>query len=364
MPIDLSTLKTALSDRYAIERELGSGTMAVVYRADDLRHGRTVALKVLHPELTASLGGKRFLREIEIEARLSHPHIVPLYDSGEAAGYLYYVMPHVDGETLRERLDREGRLPIDEVRRIASQVGDALAYAHDHGVVHRDIRPENVLLSGGHALVADFGLARAIEESGGEELTKTGIFVGTPLYSSPEQGAGDGHLDGRADLYSLATIVYESLTGEPPFAGNSAREVMLRKITDTPARPRAQRETISESMEAAVLKGLAKHPADRFQTVHEFCDRLTASEPTGQTAPVDAPASLWSELKRRHVYHTAIVYAGCAWLIVEVAATTFPPLDLPERAVTYLIVLAILGFPVAIALAWIYEITRDGIRRT
>lgn len=374
MPIKLEALRDALSDRYTIERELGSGGMAVVYLANDLRHNRKVAIKVLRPDVSASLGAKRFLREIEIEARLAHPHIVPLYDSGRAAGYLCYVMPYIEGETLRERLNREGQLPIDEVRRIATEVGDALDYAHACGVIHRDIKPGNILLTGDHALVADFGLARALEESGGEKLTKTGIVVGTPVYSSPEQAAGDGHVDGRADLYSLATIVYEMLTGEPPFAGSSMRAILTRKTTDTPASPRALRETIPLHMETAVLKGLAKLPADRFRTVREFCDSLGSSglgaatavswTETAREAPATGPPSFWSELKRRHVSHTAVVYAGCAWLLVEVAATTFPPLNLPERAVTFLIVLAILGFPVAIVLAWIYEINRDGIRRT
>lgn len=370
MPIDLDTLQEALSDRYAIEREVGSGRMAVVYLATDLRHDRQVAIKVLRPDVAASLGARRFLREIDIAAHLTHPHILGLHDSGEAAGYLYYVMPFIQGETLRERLDRERILPLEEAYQIASEVGDALEYAHGRGVIHRDVKPENILLSGGHAVVADFGLARALEESGGERLTQTGLVIGVPAYSSPEQSGADGPVDGRTDQYSLASVVYEMLTGEPPFAGPNTRTILARKTTQMPSSPSLLRHAISPGVEAAVMKALAILPADRYRTTSEFCARLTGGESTAvaQTSDVDVgsgdPPSFWSELKRRHVYHTAVVYAGIAWILVEVSATTFPFLNLPERAVTFLIALAILGFPIALVLAWAYEVTRDGIRRS
>jgi serine/threonine-protein kinase len=366
MPIDSGVLQTALSARYEIERELGSGRMAVLYLGRDLRLDRRVAIKVLRPDVAVSLGAKRFLREIDIAAHLTHPHILGLHDSGEAAGYLYYVMPYIEGETLRERLDRERILPVEEACQIAAQVGDALDYAHGQGVIHRDVKPENILLSGGHAFVADFGLARALEESGGERLTQTGIVIGTPEYGSPEQSGADGPVDGRSDEYSLATVVYEMLTGDPPFAGASIRAIMARKTTQTPSNPRLLRDSIPPRVEAAVMKALAKLPADRYRTTGEFCAALTGGPfPAMAPSPDTAKApSFWSELKRRHVYHTAAVYAAVAWLLVEVSATTFPYLNLPGSAVTFLIALAILGFPVALVLAWAYEITRDGIRRT
>lgn len=369
MPIDLGVLREALSERYAIEREVGSGAMAVVYLADDLRHHRKVAVKVLRPDLGASLGVRRFLREIDISAALAHPHILPLHDSGQAGGYVYYVMPYIEGETLRDRLGREGLLPLEDVRRITREIADALEYAHGRGVVHRDLKPENILLSDGHAFIADFGLARAIEESAGERLTRTGIVLGSPVYSSPEQGSGDGAVDGRSDQYSLAVVVYEMLSGELPFRGLSARSILVRKTTTAPTDLRALRETVPRQMAFAVHKALAKLPADRFPSVLEFADALsaagsTAPERSTPTSHLASKPSFWSELKRRHVYHTGAVYAAAAWILVEVVETTFPYLNLPERAVTIVIVLAMLGFPIALVLAWIYEITRDGLRRT
>lgn len=367
MPIDVGVLREALSDRYAIEREVGAGAMAVVYLADDLKHHRKIAIKVLRPDLGASLGVRRFLREIDIAAGLAHPHILPLYDSGQAGGYVYYVMPLVDGETLRDRLDRERLLPVEEVRRITREVADALDYAHGRGIVHRDLKPENILLSDGHAFIADFGLARAIEESAGEKLTRTGMALGSPVYSSPEQGSGDGVVDGRSDQYSLAIVVYEMLSGELPFRGLNARSILVRKTTTPPTDLRALRETVPPSMASAVHKALAKLPADRFPSVRDFAEAVSASTTnagSAQPAPATRQPSFWSELKRRHVYHTGAVYAAAAWLLVEVTATTHSFLRLPERAVTIVIVLAIAGFPIALVLAWLYEITRDGVRRT
>src|SRR5689334_25189836 len=209
----------ALADRYRIERELGAGGMATVYLAEDLKHRRRVAIKVLRPELGAAVGAERFLREIETTANLRHPHILPLYDSGSAGGLLYYVMPLVEGESLRDRLAREKQLPIDDALRIAREVADALSYAHARGVIHRDIKPENILLEGGHAVVADFGIARAVSTAGADRLTETGMAIGTPMYMSPEQAAGDPDLDGRSDLYSLGCVLYEMLGVQAPFTG-------------------------------------------------------------------------------------------------------------------------------------------------
>jgi serine/threonine-protein kinase len=208
----------ALSDRYRVERILGEGGMATVYLAEDLKHHRKVAVKVMRPELAATLGSERFLREVEIAARLSHPHILPMYDSGEANGLLYYVMPYVEGESLHARLRRENQLPVDEAMRLAREISEALAYAHDHGIIHRDIKPANILLSAGHALVADFGIARAVG-AGGASLTQTGLAIGTPQYMSPEQATGASDVDGRTDVYAVGSILYEMIAGEAPFTG-------------------------------------------------------------------------------------------------------------------------------------------------
>src|SRR5213083_1403762 len=226
MADQLAHLKAALAARYALERELGRGGMATVYLARDLRHGRLVAIKVLRPEIAAALGPERFLREIQTAARLTHPHILPLHDSGEAAGSLFYVMPYIEGESLRDRLEREGQLPLEEALRISREVAAALSYAHSHDVVHRDIKPENILLSGGEAVVADFGIARAITAAARGKLTETGIAIGTPGYMSPEQGAASARVDERSDIYSLACVLYEMLAGEPPFTGPSAESIV------------------------------------------------------------------------------------------------------------------------------------------
>jgi len=267
-------LRAALADRYALERELGRGGMATVYLARDLKHGRPVAIKVLRPEIAAALGPERFLREIEVAARLTHPHILPLHDSGEAAGFLYYVMPYIESESLRDRLEREGQLPLEEALRITREVASALAYAHNHDVVHRDIKPENILLSGGEAVVADFGIARAITQAGGRGLTETGIPVGTPAYMSPEQASGGGPIDGRSDVYSLACVLYEMLAGEPPYTGPSAQVVIAKRFTDPVPSVRRLRETIPPAVDAAIMRALAKAPADRFGTPVEFANAL------------------------------------------------------------------------------------------
>ncbi len=291
MPI-LEQLRAALAGRYAVERELGRGGMAVVFLAQDSKHHRPVAIKVLRPELAAALGAERFLREIEIAARLTHPHILPLYDSGEADGILYYVTPYIEGESLRDRLTREGQLPIEDALEIIRQAAGALGYAHSHDVVHRDIKPENILLAGDEVLVADFGIARAITAAGGERLTETGIAVGTPAYMSPEQAMGERALDGRSDVYSLACVLYETLAGEPPYTGPTAQAIMARRLTDPVPPLRTVRETVPAGVEQAIVRGLAKVPADRFATAMLFAAALRG----GTAAPDSARRRRWGRL--------------------------------------------------------------------
>jgi len=270
----LSLLSAALVGRYRIDRELGQGGMATVYLAHDLKHERKAAIKVLRPELAQALGAERFLREIAIAARLNHPHILALHDSGEAGGLLFYVMPFVEGESLRDRLNREQQLPVDEAVRIAQQVASALSYAHSHDLVHRDIKPENILLAGDEVVVADFGIARAITAAGGEQLTSTGIAVGTPAYMSPEQGSGQPQLDGRSDVFSLGCVLYEMLAGAPPFTGPTAQAIQARRLTDPVPPLRTVRETVPPQVERAIVKALAKSPADRFATAVQFAEAL------------------------------------------------------------------------------------------
>src|SRR5438128_10353532 len=271
----LPRVRSALGVRYRIERELARGRTATVFLAHDSRHDRPVALKVLHPEIAAAVGPERFLREIQLAARLDHPHIVALHDSGEADGLLYFVMPYVLGESLRDRLDREPQLPIAEALRIAGDVCDALGYAHGLDVVHRDIKPENILLADGRALVTDFGIARAISAAGSDRLTETGIALGTPAYMSPEQGTEEGELDGRSDLYALGCVLYEMLAGTPPFTGHTAQAILARHAVDPVAPIRTVRETVPRGVEQAVLKALAKVPADRYAGAAEFARALT-----------------------------------------------------------------------------------------
>jgi len=268
-------LAAALADRYRIERELGQGGMATVYLAQDLRHDRRVALKVLRPELSAILGAERFLAEIKTTANLQHPHILSLFDSGEAEGLVYYVMPYVEGESLRDRLTRERQLPVDEAVRIAREVADALEYAHRHGVIHRDIKPENILLHGGHAQVADFGIALAASRSeGGTRMTETGMSLGTPHYMSPEQAMGEREITAKSDVYALGCVTYEMLTGEPPFTGPTAQAIIARVMTEEPRSLTLQRKTIPPHVEAAVVMALAKLPADRFANAAAFGEAL------------------------------------------------------------------------------------------
>ena len=276
MADSLKRLQAALADRYAVEHEVGSGGMATVYLAQDLRHDRPVAIKVLLPQLAAALGPERFLREIKTTARLHHPHILALHDSGEADGFLYYVMPFVEGESLRDRMTREGQLPLDEALLITREVADALSYAHSMGIVHRDIEPENILLESGHAMVADFGISRAISEGGGKRLTQFGLAIGTPAYMSPEQASGEARIDGRSDVYSLACVLYEMLSGEPPHTGPTPQAILARQLTDEVRSLTAVRSSVAPALETAIRRALAAAPADRFATATEFQAALLA----------------------------------------------------------------------------------------
>jgi serine/threonine-protein kinase len=280
----IAQLNAALAGRYKIEREIGAGGMATVYLAHDLKHDRNIAMKVLREELAVSVGAKRFLAEIRTTARLSHPHILPLHDSGEAGGFLFYVMPLVEGESLRDRLTREKRLPVDEAIRLVREAADALAYAHAHHVIHRDIKPENILLQSGHALVADFGIARAVSAAGAERITATGLVIGSPAYMSPEQASGE-EVDGRSDLYALASVLYELLAGEPPFTGPTVDSILAQRFTQLAPRVSLKRAGVSRPVEGAICTALARAPEDRFATVERFAEALASS------ATADADAS-------------------------------------------------------------------------
>ncbi len=289
----LEQLTVALGDRYRIERELGHGGMSVVFLAEDLKHHRRVAIKLLKPELSAVLGSERFLREIEIAATLQHPHILPLFDSGQADGLLYYVMPFAEGESLRQRLAREQQLPLDAALRITREVGSALQYAHEHGVVHRDIKPENIMLSGGQAVVADFGIARALHAANAEQLTLSGMVVGTPQYMSPEQAVG-ATVDGRSDQYSLACMLYEMLIGQPPFSGPSSQAVIARHSLEPVPSLRVVRQTVPSVVEGAIMQAMAKLPADRFASMQQFMDSLGSKEVESVHPAAPAPSPWWS----------------------------------------------------------------------
>src|SRR6266513_2160027 len=312
-------LNAALPDHYVIDRELGRGGMALVYLARDLRHERFVALKTLRPEIAIALGRERFLREIKLAARLQHPNILPVYDSGDAGGTLYYVMPFVEGESLRDRLDHEPQLPVDDALHIAREVAEALAYAHDHDVVHRDIKPENIMLSGGHAIVADFGIARAVSAAGGDKLTQTGLAIGTPAYMPPEQASGSGQVDRRSDIYSLAYVLYETPAGQPPFTGPTAQAIMARHSLDSVPRLKIVREAIPDDLESVIERALEKVPADRYQTAEQFASALNSAS-TGAISRVTAarrrsgPAKFW----RRPIPVAAavlLVVGAAAWIV-------------------------------------------------
>ena len=284
-----SRLAEALSDRYSIEREVGAGGMATVFLAEDKKHGRKVALKVLRPELAAAMGSERFPREIKMVAQFNHPHILSLYDSGETAGFLFYVMPFVEGESLRDRLDREKQLPFHDVIRILREVADALAYAHARDVIHRDIKPGNVLLSGRHAVVTDFGVAKALRASGGDKFTTVGIAVGTPAYMAPEQAMGDTNVDHRADIYALGLLGYEMLAGRQPFEASTAQGILAAQVMEVPVDVQQLRPGTPPLLADAVMRCLAKNAADRWQTADELINRLESigTTPSGGVTPTD-----------------------------------------------------------------------------
>jgi serine/threonine-protein kinase len=310
MTNELESLRTALADRYRIERELGRGGMARVYLAQDLKHHRPVAVKVLNPELSAAVGSQRFLQEIEVTAGLDHPHVLPLLDSGDADGFLYYVMPYVHGESLRDRLVREKQLPIDDAVQITREVADALDYAHHHSVVHRDVKPENIMLAAGHARMADFGIARAITAAGGTQLTATGIAVGTPAYMSPEQATGSLELDGRSDLYSLGCVLYEMLAGRPPFTGSARESIVYQHLSVDPTDIKALRPSVPGWLADTTTRAMAKTPADRFRTASELVEALEPqkSMPSREERP-----------RRRWARRLALV--GSAVALVAVVAS-------------------------------------------
>jgi len=346
MTDQLGRIKTALARRYAVERELGSGGMATVYLAEDLKHRRQVAIKVLRPDLAAALGPERFLREIEIAARLDHPHILPLYDSGDADGFLYYVMPFVEGESLRDRLAREKQLPMDDALQIAREVADALSYAHKRDVVHRDIKPENILLAGDHARVADFGIARAITEAGGGRLTETGLAIGTPTYMSPEQAAGSRDLDGRSDLYSLGCVLYEMLAGEPPFTGATVESVVHQHLTAEPPPVTTLRPAVPPQVVAALARVLAKTPADRFSPAAQFAEALRDVAVTG--APGLAPTPGPSPMRTSPLLAGGVFALGSLALLALIYLLVIQ-LGLPIWVFAGAIGLLVVGLPVVVA---------------
>ena len=324
----MERLTLALADRYRIERELGAGGMATVYLADDLRHARKVAVKVLRPELAAVIGAERFLVEIRTTANLQHPHILPLFDSGEADGFLFYVMPFVEGESLRDRLAREQQLPIADAVRIATEVASALDYAHRHGVIHRDIKPENILLHDGRALVADFGIALAASKAG-TRMTETGMSLGTPHYMSPEQAMGERAITARSDVYALGCVTYEMLVGDPPFIGSTAQAIVAKVMTEKPAAPTRVRDTIPPAVEDAVLTALEKLPADRFATAAEFAAALGggATERTTTRGSQRAVALRPGPWRRVSVVLGALLVAAlalAAWALANDPAAAGP----------------------------------------
>ncbi|MBC7791237.1 MAG: protein kinase [Anaerolineae bacterium] len=304
-------IQSALGDRYQIERELGRGGMATVYLAIDLKHNRRVALKILHPNLTTNLGTERFLREIRTAASLQHPHILTVHDSGEADGLLYYVMPYVEGESLRVRLRRERQLSLDDSISIAREVAEALSFAHARGIVHRDVKPENVLMSGQHACIADFGIARALDAAGAEALTTSGSAIGTPAYMSPEQASGETKLDARSDIYSLGCVLYEMLGGEIPHYGATPQAVLSKRLTEPPPSVRSLRDTVPERIERALKRALARAPADRYATAQEFADVLAAQPRDSGTSGISgARPTGW--LRRSRLRRSAFLGLGAS----------------------------------------------------
>ena len=315
---NVDRLRASLAGRYEVQRELGRGGFATVYLATDVRHGRMVAIKVLHPELMGTLQSERFLREIRVVAHLNHPHILPMLDSGDADGLLFFVMPYVEGETLRDCLEREKQLSIGEALRITAEIADGLAYAHSRGLVHRDIKPENILLSSGHAVVTDFGIGRAIDQSAAERLTYTGMATGSPAYMSPEQWTAADRVDGRSDEYSLACMLYEMLIGEPPFSGTSASALMARHNMSPVPSVRLVRPNVPEAIDEAIAKAMEKIPADRYATVTLFAEALAAAPPPVRVTaedPVAALAVRRASRGRRRIDRTTLMIGAAAILV-------------------------------------------------
>ncbi|MHC4294954.1 MAG: serine/threonine-protein kinase, partial [Planctomycetota bacterium] len=317
----LDRLREAFANRYAVERELGEGGMATVYLATDLKHHRQVAIKVLRPELAAVLGAERFVQEIKTTANLQHPHILPLFDSGEADGFLYYVMPFIDGESLRDKLNRETQLGVEEAVKITTEVADALDYAHRQNVIHRDIKPENILLHDGRPMVADFGIALAVSAAAGGRKTETGLSLGTPHYMSPEQATAEKDITARSDLYSLGSVLYEMLTGEPPHTGGSAQAIIMKIVTE-PADPVTKiRKSVPAHVAAATAKSLEKLAADRFESAAKFAEALTNPAftlPTTRTTMVAGVQASWQwnrlSIAATALTAVAIVVALWGWL--------------------------------------------------
>ena len=314
----ISRLNTALEGRYRIERELGEGGMATVYLAEDLRHERKVALKVLKPELAAVVGAERFLAEIKTTANLQHPHILPLHDSGEADGFLFFVTPYIEGDTLRDKIDREKQLGIEEALEITEDVAEALDHAHRHGVVHRDIKPANILLTDGRPLIADFGIALAVAQAGGGRITETGLSVGTPHYMSPEQATGERDVDPRTDVYALGCVLYEMLVGDPPYQGSTAQAVLAKILTDDAPAPTKVRVSIPPNVDAVVRKSLEKLPADRFTSAQDFARAL--SNPAFRHGEAEVMA--WAATSSR--WRTLAIGTSCALGILALWAWLRP----------------------------------------
>jgi len=354
-----TSLSDALADRYRIENQLGTGGMAIVYLAHDLKHDRRVALKVLRHELAAVIGGTRFLGEIKLTANLQHPHILPLHDSGEADGTVFYVMPYVDGESLRDRLTREKQLPVDDAVQIARKVAGALDYAHRHNVIHRDIKPENILLHDGQALVADFGIALAAAKTGAARMTETGMSLGTPTYMSPEQAMGDRSLDARTDIYALGCVLYEMLAGEPPFTGPTPQSIVARVLTDAPRSLRSQRQTIPANVDAAVARALEKLPADRFSSAAEFSAALADTS----IRDPDEPRSTMAIPARRSRFRLTYALGASSLALAVIAASGWLRKPPPARVARYSVMFP-QSFDVLSAGTDIPAISPDGHRFT
>ncbi|HEX6134624.1 MAG TPA: protein kinase, partial [Longimicrobiales bacterium] len=390
----LTSIRAALAGRYVLEREIGRGSAAVVYAARDLKHGRAVALKVIRSDVVNAVGTRRFLQEIRTTARLSHPHILPLFDSGEAAEFLYYTMPLVKGESLRQRMTRCGSMPLHAALPLVRQIASALSYAHAEGVVHRDVKPENILIGEQeHLWVSDFGLARALATAVDHRLTGTAMAVGSPLYMSPEQAAGETVVDGRSDIYSLGCITFELLSGEPPFTAGSVPALLARHLSEPPPSIRTRRPGLPVGIDDVLRRALAKDRAARFGDAGEFATMLgqsrperRAAAPSGETTPAPpveraragnnaerpsapAPAGdgsklermrrLLEELTRRKVVTVVVAYAAAAAGVMQVVDVIAPRMNLPDAAVSMVILLAAAGLPLAAMLAWLYDRSAD-----